>query len=78
MKHEFEIFSQFLEGSPEDVEGCEQLNPPAALQARLRAFAGGTITEAERHAVIGELQAHPQWVPWLAREVKALRVGPPH
>jgi hypothetical protein len=73
MPDDFSILAGFLERFDEEVEGRALDEPAEDVQRQLMAFAGGTLAEAERAQVIQLLQAHPQWIPWLAQQVKALR-----
>jgi hypothetical protein len=73
MSNSFEILTRFLDRFGDDVEGRSLEEPSADLKLKLKSFAAGSLSEAERNEVIGLLQTNPQWVPLLAREAKALR-----
>ena len=73
MSDAFRILARFLEQFDLEVEGRSQEDPPEEVQSRLRRFAQGTLGPAEREDLVGLLRAHPQWVAFLAREVKAQR-----
>ena len=73
----FSILSRFLERFDDDVEGRALEDPPEDVKQKIARFAAGALPEAERTDLINLLQAHPQWVPLLAREVKARRASPP-
>ena len=73
MANTFTILSRFLDRYSDDVEGRSMEEPSADVQQKLRDFATGSLSEAERNNVIALLQTNPHWVPLLAREAKALR-----
>lgn len=74
MNDPFSILSRFLERFDDDVEGRAVLEePPEDIRQKLAQFAVGSLPEAERAELIELLQNNPQWVPLLAREVKARR-----
>ena len=73
MSDPFSILARFLDRFDDDVEGRSVEEPPDDVRQKLVRFAGGTLPEAERAGLIELLQSHPQWVPLLAREVKARR-----
>jgi hypothetical protein len=73
MANSFEILAKFLDRFGDDVEGRSLEEPSADVKLKLKSFAAGSLSEAERNEMIGLLQANPQWVPLLAREAKALR-----
>ncbi len=74
MSNEFEILARFLERFGDDVQGRELTEAPTP---KLRAFAQGTLTPTERADLLAGLQDNPEWLAWLAQEVKALRAQPP-
>jgi hypothetical protein len=73
MSDSFSILARFLERFDDDVEGRSLEEPPEDVRQKLLRFAGGTLPERERTELIQLLEAHPQWIPMLAREVKARR-----
>ena len=73
MSNQFTILSRFLERYGDDVEGRSMDEPSREVQQKLRSFAAGRLSDAERNDVIALLQTNPHWVPLLAREAKALR-----
>jgi hypothetical protein len=73
MSNSFTVLTRFLERYGDDVEGRSMEEPSAELKLKLKSFAAGGLSEAERNDVIGLLQVNPHWVPLLAREVKDLR-----
>ena len=75
MSDAFVILSRFLDRFTDDVEGRSVVEIPTDVRQKLARFASGELTETERNELVGLLQANPQWVPLLAREVKALRPG---
>lgn len=75
MGNQFTILARFLHRYGDDVEGRSMEAPTDEVQQKLKNFAGGNLSEAERKDVIALLQSNPQWVPLLAKETKALRNG---
>jgi hypothetical protein len=73
MSNAFTVLSKFLDRYSDDVEGRSMEPPSAEVQQKLKSFASGSLSEAERNDVVALLQANPHWVPVLAREAKALR-----
>ena len=73
MANSFEILSGFLERFGDDVEGRSVEEPSAEVQLKLKRFAGGNLSEAERNELISLLHTNPQWVQLLAREARGLR-----
>jgi hypothetical protein len=73
MANSFEILSRFLDRFGDDVEGRSVEEPSADVKQKLKRFAGGSLSEIERNEIVGLLHANPQWVPFLAREARALR-----
>jgi hypothetical protein len=77
MSNSFTVLSKFLERYGDDVEGRSMEEPSADVQVKLKSFAAGRLSEAERNDVIALLQANPHWVPLLAREAKSLQASAP-
>jgi hypothetical protein len=75
MSNTFRILAQFLKRTGEEVEGRELQEPPAEAKTKLRRLARGQLPEAEQPEVFGELNRHPEWVNWLATEIKGLRTA---
>jgi hypothetical protein len=75
MAEPFEILAGFLERFGAEVEGREAPAPPEQAQEQLRQLARGTLPEADQTQFYVMLNQHPQWVAWLAQEVKQLRAG---
>jgi hypothetical protein len=73
MPKTFSILARFLEQFEHDVEGRAAADVPNDIREKLAGFARGELPERERHEFILLLQSNPQWIPVLAREVKALR-----
>ena len=73
MKSEFELLAGFLAGADAEVEARALESPPEAVQARLRELARGGLAETKREQLLDDLLRHKEWLPWLAKEVKALR-----
>ena len=75
MSNTFQILAQFLKQSGEEVEGRELQEPPGQTKVKLQRLARGKLPEAEQPEVFADLNRHPEWVAWLAREIKALRAA---
>jgi hypothetical protein len=73
MSDAFATLSRFLDQFDQDVEGRSLEPMPPDVARQLASFARGELSENERSKVIKLLQANPDWVPLLAREVKGLR-----
>ena len=73
MRNTFEILARFLKRSEEDVEGRELQEPSNETKTKLQRLARGELGATEQPEVFAELNRHPEWVSWLAREVKTLR-----
>ncbi len=73
MADTFEILAKFLEKFDEDVEGREMQEPTEEAKGKLQRLARGNLSDSEQSAVFSELNRNPQWIAWLAQEVKALR-----
>ena len=71
--HPFQVVARFLQRFGEDVEGREHEAPSPAAQKRLRQFAQGKLSAAQRVAVTQSLAQNPAWLEWLAGEVKLQR-----
>lgn len=74
MSDAFRILARLLDQFDLEVEGRSQEEPPDDVQARLRQFAAGKLEPAERDDLVQLLRDHPQWMGFLVREVKALRL----
>jgi len=73
----FAILDRFLAFTAPEVEGrADQPIPPATLR-RLRRFAAGELSAAERERFVKQLERHPEWLIALAEEVKTLRATKP-
>ena len=69
----FKILAGFLERFGDEVEGRELSEPTQEAKAKLQQLARGTLPEAQQDEVWAMLNQHPQWLSWLAQEVKAHR-----
>ena len=76
MAETFEILAGFLERFGAEVEGREAQQPSEEEKAQLRKLARGSLPQADQTELYTLLNQHPQWVAWLAQEVKALRGWP--
>jgi hypothetical protein len=75
MRNTFEILARFLRRSEGEVEGRELQEPTDETKAKLQRLARGTLPEPEQPVLFAELNRHPEWVNWLAREIKTLRTA---
>ena len=73
MSERFEILLKFLERFEGEVEGREMSKPDGNARLKLDRLAHGTLPEREQQEAFALLDQHPEWIGWLAREVKALR-----
>ena len=73
MAETFEILAGFLERYGTEVEGRHLAEPGEETKNQLRQLAGGNLPEAEQGKLYELLNQNPQWVGWLANELKALR-----
>jgi hypothetical protein len=69
----FEILTRFLERYGDDVEGRALVEPTGDTRDKIERLARGTLPETERTELFAVLNRNPDWIGWLAREVKALR-----
>lgn len=75
MPDTFQILARFLERYGDDVEGRALPELDAATRDKLLRLARGNLPESDRAELFTLLNRNPEWVAWLAREVKALRGG---
>jgi hypothetical protein len=74
MHNTFQILAGFLERHECEVEGRAMVaDPPAEAQRQLRLLAAGALPEPDQPKLFAQLNQNPEWVGWLAREVKARR-----
>ena len=71
-RNTFQILTGFLERE-DDVEGRALPEPPAETQQTLRLLARGALPREEQAQVFATLNKNPDWIAWLAQEVKGLR-----
>ena len=69
----FSILAGFLDRFNDEVEGHELSEPTPELKLKLEQLAQGTLGEAEQAKIWPVLNQNPQWVVWLADEVKKRR-----
>lgn len=69
----FQALTAFLDQFGGEVEGRELQEPSEETKARLLQLARGGLPARDRAPLMGELRQHPEWLAWLAGEVKALR-----
>ncbi len=75
MSDKFEILLKFLERFDEEVQGRELSEPDGEAKTKLECLARGTLPDREQPEVFALLDRNPEWIGWLAQEVKALRPG---
>jgi len=73
MRNAFQILAGFLERYEGEVEGRAVSEPPPEAQQQLRSLARGDLPEAEQADLFSALYQNPEWIGWLAREIKARR-----
>lgn len=69
----FEILAQFLQKFGDEVEGRQATELPQDARAKLTQLAHGKLEPAARTELMAQLSRNPEWVAWLAQEVKSLR-----
>jgi hypothetical protein len=72
----FQILAQFLQRAEGEVEGRELQEPAEETKLQLKRLARGELAEREQTSLFTELNSHPDWIVWLAREVKNMRATP--
>ena len=77
MSNTFQILARFLQRAEGEVEGRELQEPAEPAKIQLKRLARGDLPEGEQPAVFAELNSHPDWIVWLAREIKDLRQQSP-
>jgi hypothetical protein len=75
MQNTFEILAGFLARYGEEVEGRETSPLPTEIKNKLLAFARGDLTETDQLDLIRRLNERPDWIAFLAGEIKALRTA---
>ncbi len=73
MTDTFQILARFLDRFGDEVEGRELQEPAEADKLKLRRLARGNLPEPEQADLFAQLNRNPQWIAWLAQEVKGLR-----
>ena len=74
MSERFEVLLKFLERFDDEVQGREMSEPDGDARVKLNSFARGTLPERDQREMFALLDRNPEWIGWLAREVKGLRV----
>ena len=62
MSNTFEILARFLDRYGEEVEGRTLEEMPPEVKAKLRAFAQGSFSAAERGQLAQLLKDNPRWI----------------
>jgi len=75
MTERFKILLKFLDRFDAEVQGRELPEPAEEVKTKLQRFARGTLLESDQGEIFSLLDQHPEWIGWLAREVKGLRRG---
>jgi hypothetical protein len=73
MPDTFQILAKFLERFSDEVQGRELQEPTEEIKAKLQRLARGALPKAEKTDLFAQLNRNPEWIAWLAREVKGLR-----
>jgi hypothetical protein len=73
MSDRFNILAKFLERYDDEVEGRALPEPADETKSKLRQLARGKLPEPEQEELFVLLNRNPNWIAWLAREVKTLR-----
>ena len=73
MSNTFEILARFLQRTEGEVEGRELQEPAEPTKIQLKRLARGELSERDQSELFAELNSHPDWVTWLAREIKEMR-----
>lgn len=71
----FQILAQFLQRAEGEVEGRELQEPAEETKIQLQRLARGELAEGDQTGLFAELNSHPDWVVWLAREIKKMRTA---
>jgi hypothetical protein len=69
----FEILARFLQKFGDEVEGRQLTELSQETRAKLTQLAHGKLEPAARTELMAQLSHNPDWVTWLAQEVKSLR-----
>jgi hypothetical protein len=75
MAASFQSLLKFLERFDDEVQGRASPEPTGDAKAKLQRLARGALPEPEQAEAFALLDKNPEWIGWLAREVKALRRG---
>jgi hypothetical protein len=75
MSNTFQILAQFLQRAEGEVEGRELQEPAEETKLQLKRLARGELPERDQTGLFAELNGHPDWIVWLAREIKAMRAS---
>lgn len=74
MSNTFQILARFLQKAEGEVEGRELQEPAQEAKLQLQRLARGELAEQEQTAIFTELNHNPDWVAWLAKEIKGMRM----
>jgi hypothetical protein len=73
MPETFQTLIKFLERFEEDVEGRARQEPSEDTRLKLQSLARGDLAGSHQTEIFLLLDRNPEWIGWLAREVKDLR-----
>ena len=73
MSETFAILAGFLDKFSGEVEGRELAEPAPEEKNRLKQLARGELADGSQTELLSLLSRNPQWIAWLAEEVKTLR-----
>ena len=76
MNDDFKILLEFFDGDAQEVAGRAVATIPTELREKIAKFASGKCTEEERVEMKKLLQEHPNLIPDLVTETRALRQSP--
>jgi len=75
MNNTFQILARFLQKAEGEVEGRELQEPAEEAKVQLKRLALGELAERDQTTVFAELNRNPDWVAWLAKEIKRMRTS---
>lgn len=68
---DFLVLSGFVQRFAPDVEGRAAEPPPPEVGEKMARLASGAASPSERTALAELLKEHPEWLPHLARAIRA-------
>jgi hypothetical protein len=73
MPADFKVVFRFLEFTEGEVQGRQSTRPPPKVERLLRGLLSGEIDAPKRRELCELLRGQPQWLAWLAEQIKARR-----